>query len=223
MISSIISKFIVNKETHGEEIADEIRRINSLIIHKYIQKNIDKSNYELGVIGEIERLANVDKFLYSGMMDQHGNYIPNKKVAERFFYIIEFFFSNNCDEVVSLKEYLSFFESIEKTEMIMKHDDNDSINHFISDRVDYLNIIEEVISQSKEKFVNFLKLISEVVRYYDDDLPTIEEWSVEVNNKENVFELPASLLIPVMVKEHSDSSRNLFLIRETLPNDRFLK
>lgn len=60
--------------------------------------------------------------------------------------------------------------------------------------------------------VDFVRFIADVILNYDDDVPSKDEWLEEIS-KGDCFELPASIVIPLMIdgdREHSKREYNTY-------------
>lgn len=192
----------------NEYVTDDASYLISKTILQYINENIEKKKYTLEDMTKIFEYANVMNLYFVDDYDykegdpfRGDEYTVNSTI---FYKIVEKLSKHR--ENFALEEYTKFLQSIGHPEQVIQspfdikggRDGHKYINSYVS-------LIEQVIEQGEEKFVNFVKLITEIYRKYPyRNLPKYDEWKDLVMDKNNKFELPASLLLPMIVESYSE-------------------
>lgn len=201
-----MSEYSKNEYTVGD-----ISHLISKTVLKYINEDMDEKKYTIKDITEIFDDANVMDFYFVSDYNKNG-VTPNDQVnvnSVRFYKIIEELSRHR--EEFALKEYCTFINSMGSPEDIIQLPAE--IYKFRSDGEKYLNhyifLIEQVIKQGEEKFINFVQFIAEIYRKYDSrNLPDYDKWESIVMDKNNKFETPAFLLLPIIVENYSEEKQS---------------
>lgn len=201
----------MSKYNKNEYTISDISHLISKTVLKYINEDMDEKKYTIKDITEIFDDANVMDFYFVSDYRRDGKILNSQYNVDsiRFYKIIEELSKHR--EEFALKEYCSFITSMGFPEDIIKlpvdvykhsRDCEKYLNH-------YIFLIEQVIEQGEEKFINFVQFIAEIYRKYDRrNLPDYDKWESIVMDKNNKFETPASLLLPIIVKNYSEEKQS---------------
>jgi len=184
----------------NEYVTDDISHLISTTILKYVNESVEKNKYTIKEISQIFDSVNVMDFYFVNGYAQTENSNDKKYKIDstRFYKIVEELSKHRKN--FTLEEYSGFIQSLGHPEAVIQIKGEIDLNS-------YVFLIEQVINQGEEKFVNFVKLINEIYgKYRSRNLPKYEEWKDLVIDKNNKFELPASLLLPMIVESYSEKS-----------------
>lgn len=202
-ISDVKSESIERKHNISEK--DMIAEAFTYLLHKEMETISWKKmkNYS-EILFSIEKYI-IDETVYSSNLSTSRNVTPQtiRVIVEPIY--------ENMDNI-SLQDFVVFLGSIFKTRSFS------SSGSFLS----FINLFEEIIQENGfEKFWNIVKLLNDIVLYHDGSLPSYSEWKDEIIDKEQI-DINHSLLIPLVVKDYSDSRKlldDLLLFRERILNN----
>lgn len=195
----------------NEYTVDDISRLISQTVLEYVNKNMHEKKYTIKEVMGIFESANVmDFYFVNDYSKPNGDPVRDGEVSStRFYKFVENL--NNIREHLTVEEYCSFLRTTGLSETFIQLPKATSFFYESNLNNYYLDLVEKVIEQrSEEVFINFVKFVVEAFHKNFDkhNCPTLKEWDDAVMDENIDFDVPPSILFPLIVSSYSDEKKD---------------